>query len=107
MKVIKCKSSSKNIQRYAKELEKFLKEETGYQWIQGTKPQTLSYALNDSPVGLAAWIIEKFYTWSDCKGDLGAYLGKDKLLSNIMLYWVTGSIGGSFWPYYAKLFCKV
>ena len=96
------KSPSKNIQKYAKELEKFLKEETGYQWIQGTKPQTLSYALNDSPVGLAAWIIEKFFTWSDCKGDLDAYLGKDKLLTNIMLYWVTGSIGGSFWPYFAR-----
>lgn len=88
--------------RYLQELEHFLKEDTGYQWIQGTRPQTLSYGLTDSPVGLAAWIVEKFYSWSDCQGDLDAYLGKDKILTNIMLYWVTGAIGSSFWPYYAR-----
>ena len=47
-----------------------MREETGYQWIQGTKPQTLAYGLTDSPVGLAAWIVEKFRTWSDCGGDV-------------------------------------
>ncbi len=93
---------SREDQKYESQLKHFLKEEIGYQWIQGTKPQTLSYGLNDSPVGLAAWIIEKFFSWTDCKGDLESYLGKDKLLTNIMIYWITGSIGSSFWPYYAR-----
>jgi microsomal epoxide hydrolase len=77
-------------------------EETGYQWIQGTKPQTLSYGLTDSPAGLAAWIVEKFRTWSDCDGDVDRRFGRDVLLTNIMLYWVTGAIGSSFWPYYDR-----
>jgi microsomal epoxide hydrolase len=89
--------------RYFEELKRFVKEEIGYQWIQGTKPQTLSYGLTDSPVGLAAWIVEKFYAWSDCRGDLDACFGRDTILSNITLYWVTGAIGSSFWPYYARL----
>ncbi len=48
----------------------FMAEETGYQGIQGTKPQTLAYGLTDSPAGLAGWILEKFRTWSDCDGDV-------------------------------------
>lgn len=88
---------------YIEQLRHWTREEIGYQWIQGTKPQTLSYGLTDSPVGLAAWIIEKFYSWSDCGGDLDAYLGRDEMLTDIMLYWVTGAIGSSFWPYYARL----
>ena len=79
-----------------------MREETGYQWIQGTKPQTLAYGLTDSPVGLAAWIVEKFRTWSDCGGDVERRFSKDVLLTNVMLYWVTGAIGSSFWPYYAR-----
>ena len=51
---------------YLEALQHWLTEETGYQWIQGTKPQTLAYGLTDSPVGLAAWIVEKFRSWSDC-----------------------------------------
>ena len=62
----------------------------------GTKQQTLAYALTDSPVGLAAWILEKFRAWSDCKGDLDAHFSRDILLTNIMLYWITGAIGSSF-----------
>jgi pimeloyl-ACP methyl ester carboxylesterase len=88
--------------RYLRELDSWMREETGYQWIQGTKPQTLAYALTDSPVGLAAWIVEKFKTWSDCGDDLESRFSKDELLTNIMLYWVTGAIGSSFWPYYAR-----
>jgi microsomal epoxide hydrolase len=88
--------------RYLEELAHWTKEETGYQAIQGTKPQTLAYALTDSPVGLAAWIVEKFYTWSDNRGDLDGYLGKDDMLTNIMFYWITGAIGSTFWPYYAR-----
>ena len=89
--------------RYFEERAHWMKEEVGYTWIQGTKPQTLAYGLTDSPVGLAAWIVEKFHTWSDHRGDLDGYLGRDDMLTNIMLYWVTGAIGSSFWPYYARM----
>jgi len=89
-------------QNYSKELALFVKEETGYQAIQGTRPQTLAYALNDSPAGLAAWIVEKFYMWSDCDGDLESIFTLDELLADISLYWFTGTIGSSFWPYYAR-----
>ena len=87
---------------YLEELRRWEREETGYQWIQGTKPQTLAYGLTDSPVGLAAWIAEKFRTWSDCGGDIERRFSKDELLTNVMLYWVTGAINSSFWPYYAR-----
>jgi microsomal epoxide hydrolase len=90
-------------QRYLGELEHFLKEETGYQWIQGTKPQTLAFALIDSPAGLAAWIVEKFHSWTDNDGDPASVVPRDAMLANITLYWVTGAIGSSFWPYYARM----
>ncbi len=89
--------------RYRGELEHWLREETGYQWIQGTRPQTLAYALTDSPAGLAAWILEKFRQWSDCDGDPFTVHSMDALLSNIALYWFTGCIGSSFHPYYARM----
>jgi microsomal epoxide hydrolase len=47
-------------------------------------------------------LVEKFYSWTDCRGDLDGYLGRDAMLTDIMLYWVTGAIGSSFWPYYAR-----
>jgi len=87
---------------YLEELDHWLREETGYQAIQGTKPQTLAYALTDSPVGLAAWIVEKVRTWSDCDGDVERAVDRDTLLTNVMVYWVTGAINSSFWPYYAR-----
>jgi len=77
------------------EMASFLKDETGYQQIQGTKPQTLSYALNDSPAGLAAWILEKFHTWSDCGGDVFARFTRDELLTNVMFYWATETANSS------------
>ncbi len=89
--------------RYLQELGVFLTEETGYQRIQGTRPQTLAFGLTDSPAGLAAWIVEKFRTWSDCRGDIETVFTKDQLLANIALYWFTGCIGSSFWPYYARM----
>ena len=89
--------------RYLDELATFLKEETGYQWIQGTRPQTLAFGLTDSPAGLAAWIVEKFRAWTDCGGDVESVLSKDQMLANIALYWFTGAIGSSFWPYYARM----
>jgi pimeloyl-ACP methyl ester carboxylesterase len=85
---------------YLDERAAWLRDETGYQWIQGTKPQTLAFALTDSPAGLAAWIIEKFRTWSDCGGNVETVITRDRLLANISLYWFTGAIGSSFWPYY-------
>jgi pimeloyl-ACP methyl ester carboxylesterase len=85
------------------ELEHFLKEETGYQWIQGTKPQTLAFALTDSPIGLAAWFVEKFRSWTDCNGDPDNALTRDEMLADITLYWLTGAIGASFWPYHARM----
>jgi hypothetical protein len=60
--------------------------ETGYQWIQGTKPQTLAYALTDSPVGLA-WIAEEFRTWSDCGGDIHSAINRARMPGDICLYW--------------------
>jgi pimeloyl-ACP methyl ester carboxylesterase len=89
--------------RFLGDLATWLKEETGYQWIQGTKPQTLAFGLTDSPAGLAAWIVEKFRTWSDCGGDVESVFSRDHLLANISLYWFTGAIGSSFWPYYARM----
>ncbi len=89
--------------KFLDQLASWLKEETGYQWIQGTRPQTLAFALSDSPVGLAAWIIEKFRAWSDCGGNIESVFTRDQLLANISLYWFTGAIGSSFWPYYARM----
>ena len=88
---------------YYGELREFLREETGYQWIQGTRPDTLALALHDSPLGLASWIVEKFWRWSDCGGDLDTAFDRDRILANISLYWFTGAIASSFWPYYARL----
>lgn len=90
-------------QTFIGELEHWLKEETGYQWIQGTRPQTLAFGLSDSPAGLAAWIVEKFRRWSDCDGDVDSVFSRDHLLANISLYWFSGAIGSSFWPYYARM----
>ena len=90
-------------QKYLEALQIFLKEGTGYQWIQGTRPQTLAFGLTDSPAGLAAWIAEKFHAWSDCDGDIDSAIPRDLMLANISLYWFTGAIGSSFWPYYARM----
>jgi microsomal epoxide hydrolase len=93
----KISSSSPEEIAYLKQLAHWLKEETGYQAIQGTKPQTLAYGLTDSPAGLAAWHAEKFRSWSD------GGIRRDDMLANISLYWFTGAIGSSFWPYHARL----
>ncbi len=78
----------------------FQAEETGYQQIQGTKPQTIGIALNDSPAGLAAWIVEKFRTWCDCDGNPEKIFTRDELLTNITLYWVTQTAASSARIYY-------
>ena len=80
--------------------ERWLADEGGYSHIQSTKPQTLSYGLNDSPAGLAAWIVEKYRRWSDCGGDVESRFTKDELLTTITIYWVTQSINSSTRLYY-------
>jgi len=77
--------------------------EDGYRTQQATKPQTLSYAMMDSPVGVAAWIIEKMRGWSDIKnGDIESVYSKDILLSNIMVYLVTKTFNTASWIYYGR-----
>jgi len=86
--------------RYRSIATEWIAREGAYMSLQSTKPQTLAYGLSDSPVGLAGWIVEKFRTWSDCGGDLGRSFTKDELLTNIMIYWLTGTIGSSTRMYY-------
>ena len=76
-----------------------LDDKTAYQRIQATRPQTLGVALTDSPVGLAAWIVEKFRDWSDCKGNPLSRFSMDLLIDNIMVYWLTGTAGSATWLY--------
>ncbi|MCH7817396.1 MAG: epoxide hydrolase [Proteobacteria bacterium] len=84
----------------------FMQNERAYQQIQGTKPQSLGYGLNDSPAGLAAWIVEKFHGWTDmpqgADGYLDNYFSKDELLTNISIYWFTQTITSSTRIYYAN-----
>ena len=80
--------------------DKWFADEGGYNHIQGTKPQTLAYGLNDSPVGLAAWIVEKYRTWSDCGGDVEKSYTKDELLTIVTIYWVTQTISSSTRMYF-------
>jgi pimeloyl-ACP methyl ester carboxylesterase len=74
--------------------------ELAYARLQMSKPQTLAHALNDSPVGLAAWIVEKFRAWGDTNGDVESRFSKDELITNLMLYWVTGTAPASVRMYY-------
>jgi len=83
--------------------QQFFSTETGYQAIQSTKPQTLAYGLTDSPSGLAGWIAEKFYAWSDCAGDLETVISRERLLDNISTYWITGTINSSMRLYYESI----
>lgn len=94
---------SKTEKHYLDESKKASYKDGAYAMIQMTKPQTLAYSLRDSPVGLAAWIIDRFYGWSDCDGDLESTFTKDELLTNIMIYWTTGTIASSMRNYRAEL----
>lgn len=80
--------------------QQFMSQEGAYAMEQSTKPQTLAYGLNNSPVGLAAWIVEKFNTWSDNNGNLESRFSKEELLTNISIYWFTQTIGSSMRAYY-------
>ena len=78
------------------------REEGGYDAIQATRPQTLAYGLNDSPVGLMAWIVEKWRAWTNPDGNIEDYFSKDELLTNVMLYWVTETANSSVRSYYER-----
>jgi len=78
-----------------KKAEDWYTTEGAYSHQHRTKPLTLAYALNDSPVGLCAWIVEKFYGWSDCNGNIESVFTKDELLANVSLYWYTETIHSS------------
>ncbi len=75
--------------RFLDDADRWLETEGAYGHVQRYEPQTLAYGLNDSPAGLAAWIVEKFRDWGDCDGDVVGRFGRDELLANVTLYWVT------------------
>jgi pimeloyl-ACP methyl ester carboxylesterase len=87
-------------EKFLKKNDQWMQKEGAYALIQSTKPQSLAQGLNDSPAGLAAWLVEKFRTWSDCSGDIDSRFTRDELLNHVMIYWVTQSIGPSFLFYY-------
>lgn len=87
-------------ERYLQTVAKWADAEGAYMAIQGTKPQTLAYGLTDSPIGLAAWLLEKFRTWSDNDGVPEDIIARDDLLTNVMIYWLTGTIHSSMRLYY-------
>ena len=90
-------------QKYVQASTAFLFQEGAYAMIQATKPETLAYGLNDSPTGLAAWIVEKFRAWSDCDGDIERRFTKDELLTNLTIYWVTETINSANRIYYEEM----
>ncbi len=86
--------------RFLEEAEAWRDEEGGYAHVQATRPQTLGLALNDSPVGLAAWLIEKYRGWADCDGDVERRFSRDELLTHVMIYWLTETLHASARFYY-------
>jgi len=96
-------TKSKEEEDWEKKFNKDQIMQDGYRTQQATKPQTLSYGMMDSPVGIAAWIIEKMYSWSDLKnGDIESVYSKDTLLANIMLYVATKTFNTASWIYYGR-----
>jgi microsomal epoxide hydrolase len=90
-------------QEYRAAQQRWYAVEGGYDLIQGTKPHTLAYALNDSPLGAAAWIIEKFRAWADCDGEVERRFTLDQLLTNLTLYLATDSLATSIQLYYDRI----
>jgi pimeloyl-ACP methyl ester carboxylesterase len=86
--------------RYLEQASRWDETERGYTAIQSTRPQTLGYGLNDSPAGLAAWLLEKWRSWSDSGGDPTGRFSTDFLLTVVTLYWVTGTITSSMRDYF-------
>lgn len=85
---------------YQDHMREWWEEERGYKAIQATRPQTAGYGLNDSPAGLAAWVLEKWRSWGDCRGDLESRFDRDFLLSMLTIYWATETITSSMRFYY-------
>jgi len=75
----------------------------GISGSRAPSPPRSRFGLTDSPAGLAAWIVEKFRTWTDCDGNVETAVTRDEMLTDITLYWATGAIGSSFWPYYHRM----
>jgi pimeloyl-ACP methyl ester carboxylesterase len=86
--------------RYVATLQRWQVTEGAYLAVQNTKPQSLAVGLNDSPSGLASWILQGFRSYSDCQGDLDKAFTKDELITNLMIYWVTGTVNSSMRLYY-------
>jgi pimeloyl-ACP methyl ester carboxylesterase len=97
------KDLSEAERKYLETGKKWQMEEGGYAIIQSTRPQTLAQGLNDSPAGLASWIVEKFRKWSDCNGNVESRFTKDELLTNVIIYWVTETINSSARYYYEAI----
>jgi len=95
-------SDDPELAAYWRTVSAFRDEESTYHNQQRTKPQTTGLALHDNPVGWAAWVIEKFRSWGDTKGDIESRFDKDLLITNLMTYLVTDNIISSFWIYYAN-----
>jgi pimeloyl-ACP methyl ester carboxylesterase len=87
----------------AQQLRERSRTGSGYSAVQGTRPQTIGYALVDSPAGLCAWILEKLWAWSDHPGDLFEVLGREQVLDNITLYWLTGTGASSARLYWESI----
>ena len=87
-------------QAYVDHVNRWEETERGYSAVQSTRPQTLGYALNDSPAGLVAWVLDKWRSWSDSGGDLDARFGRDALLTMLTIWWASGSITSSMRDYY-------
>ena len=83
------------------EVAEFMKTGAAYQEIQGKNPQTLAYGLTDSPAGLAGWIVEKFFHWTDNNGSPEDAVTREQILTNLTVYWVTGTINSSI-----RLYCE-
>ena len=93
-------------QRALDGMKYYREHDAGYSKEQSTRPQTIGYGLTDSPVGQAAWILEKFWAWTDCDGDPLNVLSRDELLDNVMFYWATASAASSarlYWESFSKV----
>jgi microsomal epoxide hydrolase len=95
-------SASKSERHYLEASKKHFMSDGGYAAVQMTQPRSLAAGLNDSPIGLASWIVDRFHSWCDFDGSLYDAVSKDDLLTNITLYWLTQTIGSSIFNYYAE-----
>ena len=91
--------------RVVEAISYYFEWDSGYSKQQATRPQTLGYGLTDSPAGQAAWILEKFYAWTDCNGHPENVLSRDEMLDNIMLYWLNANATSSarlYWESFGR-----